>query len=163
MKTSKKIVLLGQFGVGKTSLIRRFVEDSFSDNYKVTIGVHIMKKEVHLDSGEDISLILWDLEGYDDIKKTRESYLLGSHGFVYVFDVTRPDTYNKLEEAMAYLKERFDDIPTKVVGNKADLVTKTFLKENKSNFSIRPDYFTSAKTGEAVEELFLSLAQELHM
>ena len=160
MKTSKKIVLLGHFGVGKTSLIRRFVEDTFSDNYKVTIGVHILKKELSLDD-HDINLIIWDLEGYDDIKKTRESYLMGTHGFIYVFDVTRPETYREVDKSITYLEEKFNTIPRKIVGNKADLVTKTFLKENKEAFIVRPDYFTSAKTGDHVEDLFVDLAKEL--
>ncbi len=161
MRVSKKIVLLGHFGVGKTSLIRRFVEDTFSDSYKVTIGVHILKREVELENGKDVNLIIWDLEGYDDIKKTRESYLLGTHGFIYVFDITRPDTYKEIDKSIAYLQEKFNDIPFKIVGNKADLVTKTYLKENKEEFIVRPNYFTSAKTGAHVKDLFTDLAKEL--
>ena len=67
MTTSKKIVLLGHFGVGKTSIIRKFVTNEFSSDYKVTIGVHILKKEVPVTNGEDVSLIIWDLEGTDNI------------------------------------------------------------------------------------------------
>jgi len=78
MQKSKKIVILGHFGVGKTSLIRRFVNDSFSDNYKVTIGVHITKKVVELNADETISLIIWDLEGTDEVQMIRNSYLLGT-------------------------------------------------------------------------------------
>ena len=85
MQASKKIVVLGHFGVGKTSLIRRFVEDSFSDNYKVSIGVHITKKVVEISVENKVSLILWDLEGTDDLKTIRDSYLLGTHGVVFVF------------------------------------------------------------------------------
>ena len=71
MKISKKIVLIGHFGVGKSSLIRRFVENTFTEDYKVTIGVHILKKEVTLPkSNDDITLVIWDLEGNDDITNT---------------------------------------------------------------------------------------------
>lgn len=161
MKTSKKIILLGHFGVGKSSLIRQFVENTFTSDYKVTIGVHILKKEVTLAPEEKISLIIWDLEGYDDIKKTRASYLLGTHGFIYVFDVTRPATFENLKDDITYLTNQYANTPLKVVGNKADLVTKSYLKENKDTFGVAPDFFTSAKTGDKVDDLFTTLAKEL--
>ncbi|WP_298417221.1 Rab family GTPase [uncultured Kordia sp.] len=161
MKASKKIILLGHFGVGKSSLIRQFVENTFTSDYKVTIGVHILKKEVEIAPDETVSLIIWDLEGYDDIKKTRASYLLGTHGFIYVFDITRPATFENLENDIEYLTNQYTNTPLKVVGNKADLVTKTYLKENKDTFGIKPDYFTSAKTGDKVDDLFTTLAKEL--
>ncbi|MBC8755639.1 GTP-binding protein [Kordia sp. YSTF-M3] len=161
MKVSKKIILLGHFGVGKSSLIRQFVENSFTTDYKVTIGVHILKKEVQIAPNETISLIIWDLEGYDDIKKTRASYLLGTHGFIYVFDVTRPATFQNLEDDITYLTNQYANTPLKVVGNKADLVTKSYLKENKAIFGVTPDFFTSAKTGDNVADLFTTLAKEL--
>ncbi|MEM6721660.1 MAG: Rab family GTPase [Bacteroidota bacterium] len=160
-KASKKIILLGHFGVGKSSLIRQFVENTFTSDYKVTIGVHILKKEVEISADETISLIIWDLEGYDDIKKTRASYLLGTHGFIYVFDVTRPATFENLENDITYLTNQYANTPLKVVGNKADLVTKTYLKENKNMFAVTPDFFTSAKTGDKVDDMFIALAKEL--
>ncbi|MFD0861116.1 Rab family GTPase [Sungkyunkwania multivorans] len=161
MKISKKIVLLGHFGVGKSSLIRRFVEDTFTDSYKVTIGVHILKKEVKfIEDGKDVNLIIWDLEGYDDIKKTRQSYLLGTHGIIYVFDITRPATYKDLKESLDYLKDKFSDVPVKVAANKSDLVTKKYIKAHMDSYGVRPDYFTSAKSGDKVEELFVQLAKE---
>jgi len=158
MQDSKKIVILGHFGVGKTSLIRRFVSDSFSDNYKVTIGVHITKKVVEISVGNSISLILWDLEGTDDIKTIRDSYLLGTHGAVFVFDVTRPSTFQDLNNDLDIVTEKLPNVPTIVVGNKSDLVDladlKTVLKEN----NLSPDFISSAKTGDSVEALFLQLA-----
>ena len=96
MKASKKIVIIGHFGVGKTSLIRRFVENTFSEDYQVTIGVHISKKTIEIPEQESISLIIWDLEGQDDLKKTRSSYLLGTNGFIYVFDSSKPLTFENL-------------------------------------------------------------------
>ncbi len=160
-KASKKIILLGHFGVGKSSLIRQFVENTFSSDYKVTIGVHILKKEVEISPDEMVSLIIWDLEGYDDIKKTRASYLLGTHGFIYVFDVTRPATFENLKDDITYLTSQYANTPLKIVGNKADLVTKTYLKENKNMFGVAPDFFTSAKTGDKVDDMFITLAKEL--
>lgn len=162
MKISKKIVLLGHFGVGKSSLIRRFVEDTFSENYRVTIGVHILKKEVNIpEEGKDVSLIIWDLEGNDDINNTRLSYLLGTNGFIYVYDVTRPSTYEDLETDLKFINNKYEKTPLKVVGNKSDLVTKGFLKQNNDIFGHLTDYYTSAKTGSKVDDLFSKLAHEL--
>lgn len=161
MNTSKKIVLLGHFGVGKSSLIRRFVENTFSDYYKVTIGVHINKKDVELTKDESVSLIIWDLEGNDIIANTRPSYMLGTHGIIYVFDLTRPTTYEQLEKDLNYIKTHHPNIPLKVVGNKTDLVTKDFIKQNNDAFKPFVDFFTSAKAGTKVEDLFSKLAKDL--
>jgi len=161
MSVSKKIVLIGHFGVGKTSLIRRFVENTFSEDYKVTIGVHISKKTIDIPDEESISLIIWDLEGQDDIKKTRPSYLLGTNGFIYVFDLSRPVTFENLEDELKFLKENYPNIPVKVVGNKMDLVNKAYLTQYSSVFDPLVDFFVSAKIGSRVETLFSKLAKEL--
>ncbi|MEP3838952.1 MAG: Rab family GTPase [Algibacter sp.] len=161
MATSKKIVLLGHFGVGKTSLIRRFVENTFSEDYKVTIGVHISKKTLKISEDESISFIIWDLEGQDDIKKTRASYLLGTHAFVYVFDLSRPATFENLKTEVNYLIENHSKTPIKVVGNKVDLVNKEYLTQYSGKFDDLVDLFVSAKNGSRVESLFSKLAKEL--
>lgn len=161
MTSSKKIVILGHFGVGKSSLIRRFVENVFSEDYKVTIGVHISKKTIEVTGDDSVSFILWDLEGQDDINKTRASYLLGSHAFIYVFDLSRPITFKNLNSELEFLKENFPKTPLKVVGNKMDLVTKAYLEQYNGVFGHLIDYITSAKTGSRVELLFSKLAKEL--
>jgi len=162
MQVSKKIVVLGHFGVGKTSLIRRFVEDSFSDNYKVSIGVHITKKVVEIDVENQVSLILWDLEGTDDLQTIRYAYLLGTHGVVFVFDVTRPTTFQDLHSDIEIVKTKMPNLPLMVVGNKADLVVKSELEILLKNNQINTDFLTSAKTGDAVNDMFLKLANLLN-
>jgi len=161
MTASKKIVLLGHFGVGKSSLIRRFVENEFSEDYIVTIGVHISKKIISINETDSASLIIWDIEGHDDVKKARASYLLGTHGFIYVVDLSRPVTFKNLETELSYLNEKFPKIPLKVVGNKKDLVTKQHIEQYSTILTPFIDYFTSAKTGNRVELLFSKLAKEL--
>ena len=162
MQKSKKIVVLGHFGVGKTSLIRRFVNDSFSDNYKVTIGVHITKKIVEISAEETISLILWDLEGTDEVHMIRESYLLGSHGIIFVFDVSRPSTFQNLNEDLGIVAKKTPNTPMIVVGNKLDLVNNDELQSLLKGNEIEANYLTSAKTGDAVNELFTYLATLLN-
>ncbi len=161
MQISKKIVVSGHFGVGKTSLIRRFVEDSFSDNYKVSIGVHIAKKEVQISETNLVSLILWDLEGTDDLNQIRNSYLLGTHGLIYVFDVSRPSTFQNLNGDLAIMAEKLPNIPKLIVGNKVDLIVPEKLDELLQRKNISADYLTSAKTGDKVNDLFLRLAKVL--
>ncbi len=158
MLKSKKIVVLGHFGVGKTSLIRRFVTNTFSDNYKVTIGVHITKKVIEISAEDKVSLILWDLEGTDDIVSIRNSYLLGTHGAIFVFDVSRPSTFQQLSSDLAILNEKLPKVPLMIVGNKADLVSEVEVKALFEKYALKVDFLTSAKTGKTVNELFLNLA-----
>ena len=162
MKTTKKIVLLGHYGVGKTSVIRKYVTDAFSSDYKVTIGVHILKKEILL-GNLNVSLILWDIEGPDDIERINSAYLLGSHAFVFTYDICRPATYKNLLDQIDGLKKKYPNTVHKIIGNKVDLIAQaqTDTKDYKSIFE-STDYLTSAKTGENIESLFMDLAKELN-
>ncbi len=161
MQKSKKVLLLGHFGVGKTSLIRRFVSDSFSDAYKVTIGVHITKKVVDLPSGTNLSMILWDLEGTDELHLIRNAYLMGTHGVIFVFDVTRPATFQNIQRDLDIIKEKVKKAPVLIVGNKMDLVDPADVKRLLDENDIDSDYLTSAKTGDEVNEAFLEMASQL--
>lgn len=163
MQKSKKVLLLGHFGVGKTSLIRRFVSDSFTDNYKVTIGVHITKKVVDLPSGTKLSMILWDLEGTDELHLIRNAYLMGTHGVIFVFDVSRPATFQHIDRDLDIISKKIPKAPLLVVGNKLDLVDKGDIKGLLEENAIQSDYLTSAKTGNAVEETFMDLAKRLDL
>ena len=161
MQKSKKVLLLGHFGVGKTSLIRRFVSDSFSDAYKVTIGVHITKKVVDLPSGTNLSMILWDLEGTDELHLIRNAYLMGTHGVIFVFDVTRPATFQNIQRDLDIIKEKVKKAPVLIVGNKMDLVDPADVKRLLEENNMDSDYLTSAKTGDEVNEAFLEMASQL--
>jgi len=161
MQISKKVVVLGHFGVGKTSLIRRIVDDSFSDNYEVSIGVHITKKTVEIAPSTSVSLILWDLEGTADLTEIRASYLLGTHAVIYVFDLSRSSTFLNIRQDLAVMAKKLPNAPFSVVGNKVDLTTPDELAQILENHEISLDYLTSAKTGDKVDELFEHLAKTL--
>ena len=161
MKLSKKVTLVGPFGVGKTSIFRRFIDDTFSEDYKSTLGVQIQKKVISLDNGVELTLVLWDTEGHMDLSEGRSAYLKGTHTFIYVFDLTRIDTYQKINEQIDYLKSNFPDVPIKVIGNKLDTVFKTKVAESLKKHNVTYDYLTSAKTGEHIETLFNEIAVEL--
>lgn len=161
MQISKKVVVLGHFGVGKTSLIRRIVDDSFSDNYEVSIGVHITKKAVKFGSNSSVSLILWDLEGTANLNEIRASYLLGTHAVIYVFDLLRSSTFHNIRQDLEVIAKKLPNTPFSVVGNKVDLISPEELAEILENHEISLDYLTSAKTGDKVDELFEHLAKTL--
>ena len=119
----KKICMLGSFSVGKTSLVRRFVESIFSEAYQTSIGVKVDKKVVRAND-EDVTLVLWDIHGEDVYQKIRMSYLRGMSGYLLVIDGTRRQT---LDDALA-LNERViqeaGKVPAILVFNKSDLVDK---------------------------------------
>ncbi len=112
-----KIILTGNFGVGKTSLFQRFLFSRFDEKYLTTIGVKVDKRVVKLET-DDVELFLWDVAGEISQNKVPLSYFLGAHGIIYVFDVTRPLTYKNLDTDISYLKSKAKKSIIKVVGNK---------------------------------------------
>ncbi len=156
---SKKVILTGNFGVGKTSLFNRFVYDRFSDKYLTTIGVKVNKKVVQIDDHE-ISILLWDIAGEITQDKVPVSYFLGAAGIIYVFDLSRPLTFKNMDKDIDYLKQLLPNSSIKIVGNKKDLVEPSELTSIVDELTLKCNITTSAKTGENVEELFKDLARE---
>jgi small GTP-binding protein len=156
MKISKKVILLGHFGVGKTSLVRRFVQQRFSEEYQTTIGVKVDKKEVVI-GDHHLTMILWDIEGGRSQQHLPPSYFAGAHGIIYVFDLTRPATWSTIDQELAYFTEKLPTATRRIIGNKRDMVDELQMREFGLRFQGHYDYLSSAKTGENVEELFLAL------
>ena len=156
---NKKVILIGHFGVGKTSLVQQFVHSRFSEKYLTTIGVKIDKKIVEFD-GRQMTLLIWDVAGETEQKKVPQSYLLGAHGVIYVFDLTRPSTYENLSEQIDYVKKLLPQAPIQILGNKKDLLSSDEIEEMLAqiNFDLKT---TSAKTGEHVELAFLNLSKAM--
>ena len=157
---SKKIVLVGHFGVGKSSLIRKFVLDTFSDDYKVTIGVQILKKEIKIKE-TNLSFIIWDIEGKEELQSLRPSYLLGTSAFIYVIDPTRATTYANLKLELDYLQKNFPATTAVTVASKSDLINITEFKKELLELDLNVNYFSSAKTGQNVEKIFENLGLNL--
>lgn len=158
---SKKIIIVGHFGVGKTSLVRQFVHSIFSDKYLTTIGVSIEKKQVIVGDTK-LTFLIWDLAGEETVARLNGAYFKGSSGAIYVFDLTRADTYEKLSEKVQSISEKAGkQIPVLAVGNKRDLLTDSALEEIKSGLNYTPFAYTSAKTGLHVEDTFMQLAKEI--
>ncbi|MEP0986490.1 Rab family GTPase [Ekhidna sp.] len=159
MEVSKKIIVVGHFGVGKTSLIKQFVYEKFSDQYLTTIGVKIDKKLVEIE-GAKLNLILWDIAGEQSVSKIPKNYFMGAHGMIYVFDLTREETYQNIEDEIFSIAKENSQMESVVLGNKSDLVSREFIEEVQSEIPIKFK-ITSAMTGENVEEAFISLAKSI--
>jgi len=161
----KKLLLLGDGAVGKTSLVRRFVLDTFEDRYITTIGAKVTKKDINFKVGGEplrFSMMLWDVlgqQGYSNIQKASFS---GADGALLVCDVTRAATLNSLEKYwVPHVKEVAGDIPFLLLANKADLTKRELgpqeLFEAAAKFNSR-FFFTSAKNGMNVNLAFYKLA-----
>lgn len=159
----KKVCMLGTFAVGKTSLVRRFVESIYSDKYHTTVGVKIDKKLVQLNKSE-LMLILWDIEGTETEHELRKSYLRGAAGYLLVADGTRQDTLYKALALQTRVEETVGTVPFLLLMNKADLTEEWSISERETT-ALREKGWeviqTSAKTGLGVEDAFHTLAKKL--
>jgi len=161
---SKKIILIGDFSTGKTSLIRRFVDNQFSDTYLSTIGVKISRKTITLED-ETIQGLIWDIEGGTDKKPVNLTYVKGAHGCIIVADITRADTIGNLSSYIDIVQNIAPAAPFVLALNKADCFDITqrekILKETMDRYKeiTASIYLTSAKTGEGVEMMFKEIAQ----
>ncbi len=160
MTKGKKIILLGNFGVGKTSLVRQFVFSKFSDEYMTTIGVRIDKKVVSL-NGKEIPMIIWDIAGESTHQKIPDSYKLGAHGILYVIDILRPSTYQSIESEILSLEKLLPNAPIIKVANKIDLLTENERTELVNELPLSNYVLCSAKTGENVANAFQFLAERI--
>lgn len=164
---TKKICLLGDFNVGKTSLIRRFVEDKFSDRYLSTVGVKVSRKSVRIKTEREfqqIDLLVWDLEGNTKFKSITPSYLKGASGSIVVADLTRVSTFKNLQQHIRLFLDINPQGAVIVALNKADLIPPEKLEQLVKNYqaqnweSIVNIYTTSAKRGDNVDNMFDELA-----
>jgi small GTP-binding protein len=155
---SKKVILLGNLGVGKTSLVNRFVFNRFSESYFSTIGVRIEKKTVEVDDSK-INMIIWDIAGERNQENTPQSYLLGTNGIMYVVDISNPASYQNAATDISFLKKKLPSIPILLIANKVDLITAAEKATILKSMPISPDIFTSAKSNQNVELIFDELGR----
>ncbi len=156
---AKKVLLVGNFGVGKTSLIRRFVLNEFSEDYISTIGVRVSKKVVEYNN-DSIKLMIWDVAGTNGNEKIPKTYFLGAHAAMFVFDLSREETYLTIEENLNMVKDLSGLKEITIVGNKKDLLTAEELNNVLNVISVEVDLVTSAKENDNVESAFMKLTAQ---
>lgn len=153
----KKICMVGEYGVGKTSLVRRFVDSIFSERYLTTVGVKIDRKDVTVGPAS-VTLMLWDLAGEDELIQLNLSHLRGASGYILVVDGCRASSLKKAVELQQRIAERLGPLPFVLVLNKADLRDQWEIQSAVISDYGWPTFETSAKAGSGVEEMFLALA-----
>ncbi len=153
----KKILLLGDFHVGKTSLIRRYVDNAFSDDYLTTIGVKISKKQITLHDRE-YELLIWDIEGATPTKKIPTHYFAGAAGAIVVGDLTREETLTSLPEHLQSFHSVNRGKPWVFAYNKVDLLP---VEQRKRLQLPEWSFATSAKEDLNVDTLFTTLLERI--
>ena len=167
---TKKVCLLGDFAVGKTSLVRRYVYSIFEDRYLATIGVRVSRKVLHFadaatNDETTLTLMLWDIAGSDVFSRMRASYLRGAGGVMLVCDLTRPETLPNLKEYLAVLRDLNMQVPLVLAANKCDLSDQIRLSTARLEDFVAPlnapYYLTSARDNIAVDAAFQHLGRLL--
>jgi small GTP-binding protein len=155
---SAKVMLLGDIGVGKSSLARRFVFDRFDSDYKTTIGVDVLTHDVCLgpEAGDEtLRFVLWDTDGDFGLRIFETVYLAGASAAIVVADATRPATLVKMERLVTRFEEKFPGRPVSAIVNKIDLAPEiSGAAPPSAGLDV---VYTSAKTGQGVAEMFHSL------
>jgi small GTP-binding protein len=167
-KLMKKVCLLGDGAVGKTSLIRKFVFDRFEDKYIMTFGTKVSKKQVQIirnDIDYNLTFLIWDILGQRVHDNLHSAYYQGASGAFIVCDTTRHETLVNIEEWISVFRKVNKDSPLIFLGNKSDLKDQAQfgeaeLAELGKKYSV-PFHLTSAKTGDYVEDSFMELGNSV--
>lgn len=160
-----KVTLFGTGGVGKTSLVLRFVKDSYSANLKETIGTNFLIKPVSLEDA-DVKLLIWDIGGQAQFANMRNIYFKGSNAVLGVYDVTSHESLLKIPAWVSSINKSVGKVPMILLGNKHDLVSENQGVDEKDALDLTKrlgcsHMYTSALTGENVEEAFIEIAKKI--
>lgn len=166
---SKSIVLKvltgGDGGVGKTTLLHRYVEGKFSSETKMTIGVEFFLKELMIDD-QKVLLQLWDFGGQERFRFLLKSYVIGARGALLMFDLTRAMSLERIPEWVNICRKENPNLPILFLGSKADLsddmnISKDYIMSYKEDFNLYDYLEVSSKTGQNVESAFESVTREI--
>ncbi|MFX0170144.1 MAG: Rab family GTPase [Candidatus Hodarchaeota archaeon] len=160
-----KIIVCGDWAVGKTSLIKRYSTNTFTNDYLTTIAVNIVTKEAVID-GFFVELMMWDTGGQERFSHLRKRYYKGAQGVIYAFDVTRPETFRAIEKRwIPEVTEVIEDYIPTIWATKVDLVDQRVVSTTSGDRLARRlnAYFfeTSSLTGKNVEKAFTSLSRQV--
>ena len=161
-KYTYKILTIGESGVGKTCILRRFVDNKFLKNHLATIGIDFKTKNLTVNN-QTIKLKIWDTAGQDRFRNITNQYYKGADGIALVFDLTDINTYEKIKDWMTQIKAntKSEELGLVLLGNKKDLDTRQITKAKGEELGneLGIDYFeTSAASGEGIDEAFKHLS-----
>lgn len=160
-----KLLLIGDSGVGKSCLLLRFADDTYTESYISTIGVDFKIRTIELDA-KTIKLQIWDTAGQERFRTITSSYYRGAHGIIVVYDCTDQESFNNVKQWLQEI-ERYacENVNKLLVGNKCDLTTKKVVEHTvASEFANQlgiPFLETSAKNATNVEQAFMTMAAEI--
>ena len=158
-----KVIIIGDPGVGKTSLVKKFVSGQFSRDYKASIGTNIFIKKLVLDSKKEVLLHIWDIAGQERWIKMRKLYYKGSHGALIVGDLSRRNTFDQIIQFwIPDLEKNCGAIPYVLLANKTDLkpnILRSEIEEISKKINVNSILYTSAKNGEYVEDSFRTISK----
>lgn len=158
-----KLIIIGDPAVGKTSLIKKFVSDQFSNDYRASIGTNLFLTKIELDPLTKVKIAIWDIAGHEKWINSRQIYYMGTRGAIIVGDVTRPETFNQIEKFWyPDVKKSCKNAPIILLANKNDLKNATSgneISDIGDRINAASVVFTSAKTGDNVEDAFRLIAE----
>lgn len=159
-----KVVILGESQVGKTSLIKRLCDGTFSETLRFTSGVADRRREIEV-MDRKVSLHIWDTAGQEKYRVINRMYYRNASGAIFVFDITSAESFNKIEDWLKEFKSSVEDGELILVGNKVDMEDKRQVTEEASrNFALKNGMYyieTSAKNDVGVIEAFSKLGENV--
>ena len=160
-----KVLICGEGGVGKTTLLHRYIERKFIISTQMTIGVEFFIKELEVD-GKKILLQIWDFGGQPRFRFLLNNYARGAKGALFLFDLTRPMSLEKIEEWLEISRVEDQTIPILLIGSKLDLqdsmsITLSYIEEIQEKYNLFEFLKVSSKTGENVDLAFHKIAQKI--
>lgn len=166
--SSYKILLLGNSSVGKTSILLRFSEDTFTEKYLVTVGLNYRVKKLVVEDGQSVKMQIWDTSGEEKFKAIAKNFYRGAHGVLLVYDITNEPSFKAVRGWIEQINENVgnDSNVLVLLGNKCDdnenrKISKEQGEEIAKMYNI-PFFETSAKENSNINEVFIFIANQIH-
>ena len=159
-----KLILLGDISVGKSSILGRYIDNSFTEDYQCTLQVETKSKIIDIDLNTSVKMNIWDTVGQEKYRNLTRQYFRNCHGAIIVFDLTRKDSFDGVQKWIDELNDFNSNIPILIVGNKSDLIKEREVNEDAIENFVRNKYLyydVSAKNGSNVSLAFDKIRSEI--